>query len=614
MTTQTQKRSKKKNPSVPFEDNFYMELQYVFNQVGAMFFTLDSERQIISSNWVAQLRLEYQAEALQGLPFSCLFPRDIREEISQALKGAEPGKPVILNKNMQALDGTLAPLEVRAFIIDLHGKQDLVCVCSDRSELAYLQDEVRTVRDHLSHYTESSSEFFWTAATDMAGKLTYSSFSPSVERVTGYPAQTFLSGEKEFLSLIHPEDHVPAMEAIQQRIIQGRRSDIEYRIIRPDGSILWMRDRLRNRRIVDNRILLDGVTTNVTSQKQAELTLHQANEQLRLWINELRQRNSEVVFMNEMGDMLQSSITMQNAYNVVSQFAGQIFDGYSGALYILNPDSNMLEIQASWGKNPPGETNFLPDACWAMRRGQVQVVSNPRQKVRCQHVAEKGEDLTYLCVPVVAQTDNLGMLHIRGLQGKSVDHLKQLALLVAGRVALALSNLRLSEILRVQSIRDQLTGLFNRRYMEEMMQREVHRAVRYNRPLGIMMMDIDHFKKYNDTHGHPAADAILRELGHLIQSHIRREDIACRYGGEEFIIIMAEASLQDTRNRAESLRSEIREMTVTYGDINLGGITVSIGVSGFPAHGRTPQELIQAADNALYRAKREGRDRVALAS
>jgi diguanylate cyclase (GGDEF)-like protein len=369
---------------------------------------------------------------------------------------------------------------------------------------------------------------------------------------------------------------------------------------------------MSSRRITENRVRMGGIINDITDRKRAEEKMQQANEQLVLWVNELKQRNSEATLLNEMGDLLQSCVAIENVYMIVKQFGVELFPEQSGALYILEPDVNILEVVSTWGNNPARETEFTPDACWALRRNRIQSVTDARFKVRCDHV-ETELPFPYLCIPMMAQSEILGMLHIRGSVDQPIENLTQLASMFAGRVALAISNLRLSEKLRRQSIRDPLTNLFNRRYMEEMMKRELRRATRHNRPIGVIMMDIDHFKDYNDQFGHTAGDVMLRKFGSFLHVHIRGEDIACRYGGEEFIAVLVEASLSDTLRRAHLLCEGISQISVYHGELKLTGITASLGVASFPEHGETMQELIEAADKALYRAKRNGRNQVMVA-
>ena len=182
--------------------------------------------------------------------------------------------------------------------------------------------------------------------------------------------------------------------------------------------------------------------------------------------------------------------------------------------------------------------------------------------------------------------------------------------MVAEHIALALSNLKLKETLRQQSIRDALTGLYNRRYMEETLERELNRAAREDKPVGVMMFDIDHFKRFNDLEGHDAGDALLRELGAYLNRTIRGSDIVCRYGGEEFLVVLPGASKENSRLRAEEIRNGVKELLVYHLGKALAKCTISIGVAVYPEHERSAERLLKAADNALYRAKNEGRDRV----
>jgi diguanylate cyclase (GGDEF)-like protein len=173
--------------------------------------------------------------------------------------------------------------------------------------------------------------------------------------------------------------------------------------------------------------------------------------------------------------------------------------------------------------------------------------------------------------------------------------------------------LKSQALLREQSVRDHLTGLFNRRYMEATLERELLRAVRKRLSLGIIMLDVDHFKHFNDTWGHAAGDEILRELGGLLLRQVRGEDIACRYGGDEFIIVLPDASREVTRERAELVCEHAKQFHLQFEGQSLAAVTLSLGVAVFPEHGATSTGILRAVDAALYRAKHEGRGRVVVA-
>jgi diguanylate cyclase (GGDEF)-like protein len=167
------------------------------------------------------------------------------------------------------------------------------------------------------------------------------------------------------------------------------------------------------------------------------------------------------------------------------------------------------------------------------------------------------------------------------------------------------------DLLHDQCIRDPLTGLFNRRYLNSFLLREIDNCSHKVQPLSIIMLDIDHFKRCNDTFGHDAGDAVLEEVSLFLQKHVRGSEIVCRYGGEEFMVILPEGSLEYAHKVAEQIRQGVKKLAIKYQDQSIDMITISLGVAGFPEHGGTGAEVIRAADVALYHAKTKGRDRVA---
>jgi diguanylate cyclase (GGDEF)-like protein len=186
----------------------------------------------------------------------------------------------------------------------------------------------------------------------------------------------------------------------------------------------------------------------------------------------------------------------------------------------------------------------------------------------------------------------------------------QLALAMGEAIKLSLFNLRLQEKLREQATHDPLTGLFNRRYLEDSLDRELHRARRKESVLSLVMLDLDHFKQFNDSFGHDAGDLMLREIGKVLGAALRHSDIACRYGGEEFVLVFPDSALADTSKRLEAIRVLIKGLEIRHGDRLIGTMTVSAGIAASPDHGTTAPELLRAADEALYAAKEGGRDRL----
>ena len=374
-------------------------------------------------------------------------------------------------------------------------------------------------------------------------------------------------------------------------------------------------------------LFYEGTLVDITARKQIEQTQREAQQTQTAWIGELEQRTRQLSLLNDMSDLVQCCPTIEEAYGVISQQAQWIFPQESGALFVLAASRNLAESVSAWGepsKDPPA---FQPADCWAFRRGQLHGAEtrstgdhqNHKPDLICSHLQNPAPS-AYVCIPLIAQGETLGVLHLRHQAEEEPDAStaevwytearKQLAHTVADSLALAISNLKLRDSLRQQSIRDPLTGMFNRRYLEESLDREVARATRAGSPLGVMMIDIDHFKHFNDMFGHEAGDVVLRELGAFFRSQIREADIACRYGGEEFALILPDASLEITRQRAEKIREEVKQLHVKHHGRLLGAVTLSLGVAELPSHGSNGDVLIRIADAALYRAKKAGRDRV----
>jgi len=367
---------------------------------------------------------------------------------------------------------------------------------------------------------------------------------------------------------------------------------------------------------------LNDMAKNMRAEKaqrsQVGTELRQAYKQLSQRTAEVEARGRTIDLLGKMAHRLQSCGSEEELTEVVRRFAALILPQVPGALFLLSNSRNKLHAVAEWNDPVALTTEFRPQDCWALRRGQPHVVGADEAEVTCRHVAEK-PDIRYRCFPMMAQGDTLGLLYIEDPVSGDAEQLAAARMALADHhrieimvenIVLALGNHRLREALRNQSIRDPLTGMFNRRYLEEAFELEVARAARARTPIAVLMIDIDHFKLFNDTFGHDAGDAVLKAAGEALVASVRRGDIACRYGGEEFTIIAPGASLEDAAKRAESLRQAVAAVRIVHQGRPLGPITCSIGVAGFPVHGAAPGEIIKAADEALYHAKQQGRDRV----
>lgn len=343
-------------------------------------------------------------------------------------------------------------------------------------------------------------------------------------------------------------------------------------------------------------------------EREARNTLRELAESL-----EQRGRLSEQRrVLGAYAGLLQSCENLEEALTVTGEVVAQMLPGAAGRCYVLRASQNLVETMSAFGAPViASDPIWAPSACWALRRGQPHRSGSGPGNVYCSHLHPESlpEGGWTLCVPLMAQGTSLGLLHISGTSGGG-DEDVQLVEAIAEQLSLAMINLQLRESLRVQSLRDPLTGLYNRRYLEENMQREVQRCTRRGLPLSVIMLDVDHFKRFNDQHGHAAGDALLAGIAQTLQAHTRSEDIVCRYGGEEFTVVMPETGSEDAQRRAEEIRRAIAATTVMHLRQTLGPTTASMGVASFPADGATPAELIELADAALYRAKADGRNRI----
>ncbi|MFZ0492915.1 MAG: sensor domain-containing diguanylate cyclase [Acidimicrobiia bacterium] len=333
---------------------------------------------------------------------------------------------------------------------------------------------------------------------------------------------------------------------------------------------------------------------------------------------ELERRTRELTLMGEMVDYLQAVETPAEVFDVAASYGSRLFEEFSGGFFMQSESGNVVEALTSWGDGAAGAQVFAPEDCWALRRGRRHGSLTGVKGPRCVHAGDGEEAL--LCVPLIVQGRATGLLVLTasGTENPSITPPSSaaneaLAVSVCEHLGLALTNIRLRGSFREQSIKDPLTGLFNRRYLEETLEREISRSARAGVSFGLMMMDIDHFKDFNDTFGHRGGDALIVELGGLLRSLTRAEDVACRFGGDEFVALLPESSLDVTFLRAEEIRKRAHQLDIMHEGSVMNPVTLTIGVALYPKHGADMAGLLQAADKAMYTAKHAGGDRVEVA-
>ena len=364
-------------------------------------------------------------------------------------------------------------------------------------------------------------------------------------------------------------------------------------------------------------LLMRGLQTEIRHSRELERQTRKASSGLEQSLAQLARVSNQRGALGRYASLLQSCRDIDEALRLTGHVVFELLPGTGGRCYLLRASQDLAESAVAFGTPAAPSTELLhPPQCWALRRGQPYRTDNVAGGLACAHVdvSAAAPGSWSLCVPLSAQGVALGMLHVTGTAAEDPAQAQDVVEGIAEQLGLALVNLQLRDSLRMQSLRDPLTGLFNRRYLDESLQREVMRCQRRKLPLAVLMLDVDHFKAFNDTHGHAAGDAMLAAIGHSLQAATRSEDLACRYGGEEFTVVLVEAAPEDALRRAEQIRASIAATTVQHLKRTLGPCTASIGLAMLPSDGLTPSELLEAADQALYRAKSEGRDRVVAAA
>lgn len=428
---------------------------------------------------------------------------------------------------------------------------------------------------------------------------------------------------KNLRELVVPAEQHGESRQLAEQVNSGQSIHETVRRKRKDGQLVDLEIHVLPM-IVEGRVQGGYVIyKDISEQVRASVVAKEHAEAMGHWVGELELRTMQITLLNEMSGLLQCAESTEEAFAVIRQSVHKLFaEAAAGAVFIYKPSGNSLQLTAVWGDGRVGDPVFAREQCWSLRLGQPHWSETPNQGIACEHV-DKSVAAAHLCVPMVAQGETLGVLQLRydtGVDGisdvdqKTRESQKRLAVAAASQIAVSLTNLRLRETLREQSIRDPLTGLFNRRFMQESLDKELQRAKRKQRPLSFIFLDLDHFKRFNDVFGHDAGDSVLQSMADIFRKHFRAEDIICRYGGEEFAIILPESSVQDAFNRADALRLAARDLKLVHRGVLLEPVTLSIGIAGFPENGQTAQDLLDGADKGLYQSKADGRDRVTLAS
>jgi diguanylate cyclase (GGDEF)-like protein/PAS domain S-box-containing protein len=536
---------------------------------------------------------------------ACSFFKELGEDVNFA--AALKGKKVISRDKRYAIPGSAKAAYFEGYYGPMYNPANGdvmggLAIIRDVTERRLAEEEKRVSEERYRELFENAYDMVYTH--DLTGRIT--SINKAAERILGYARAEAL--EMRFNQFVAPEFQQIARRMIDRQIADEAPITQELEIIAKDSARVTLE--------VSNRLIfregkpigIQGIARDITERKKTEEALQQANKKLEAWIRELEQRTREMTLLSEMGDVLRACVTTEEVYEVIVRVSQEIFPAQGGALFIIGPLRNIVEAVAEWGDTSQLELTFTPDECWALRRGRIHWVEDTRTGLLCKHL-HTPPPRGYLCIPMMAQSEAVGILHLMQSEDTQLPEAKQrLAMAMAERVAMALSNLRLHETLRNQSIRDQLTGLFNRSFMEESLELELRRAARTQNPLSVIMLALDNFQMIYENYGLDAGDSILRRIGMLLQANVRKGDIACRYSGHTYVVVLPQSNYEASRKRATVLCDLARTLEVKHQNEHVSHVSASVGLAVFPGHGQTVEALLRSAEAALNRARSSGGD------
>jgi diguanylate cyclase (GGDEF)-like protein/PAS domain S-box-containing protein len=565
---------------------------------------IDSNRKFVRANRIACQILGYPDQELSGLALGEILQEEdaasCLHQFDQVWVGKLPyarfeSRFYAKNRETQRIQLTICPL------CEDSGKISFAMAILDNlAEQSWPEENCDTKIELHREIFENARDIVF--AHDLAGNIT--SLNKSAEQVIGCSCDEMIGSN--CFEWVAPEMRDLARKMVERQIEGKGDSPFQIDVISKDGRRIFLEVSSHPVFRQGRPVGVQGIARDITSRKKTEEDLSVQNQKLQEWVDELEKRAHEMALLSEMGDMLRACLTTSEAYSVIINVAQQIFPVQLGALYIIDKPRNVLEAVASWGEPSQAVETCIPHDCWALRRGKVHWVEDRNSGPLCRHLRNPAPE-GYICVPMMAQSQAIGVLFLEKPPNEPFhESKKQLALAMAEHIAMALSNLRLHETLRSQSIRDPLTGLFNQNFMEESLELELHRSVRSQHPLGIIMIEVDNSELIRLTFGQDAEDGIVRNLGKLLQRNVRKEDIVCRLGNCKFVIILPQSGLEVCPQRAENLIVVIRNLDVTPCVPSVGRITASMGIATFPDQGRTVESLLRAAEAALRRARDAG--------
>ncbi len=465
------------------------------------------------------------------------------------------------------------------------------------------------MREEMRFRSTVESSLIGTAIMSLDGK--FLQVNDAICKMLGYTKEELL--ERNYQDITCEQDIAPERVYID-KLLSGEIKSfrIDKRCVKSNGKILWT--------IFNVATIIPGDETpqqfiiqllDISERKENEKKMAELNQKMLVTYNEIKEHQREEILINKLSEMLQICLHSEETYPRIKLIASQLFPQMSGGLSILNPETNLFETVTVWGNDHLLQKTFSANDCYALRGSHYNIAEETNMAIPCAHyvASPKGG---FMAIPLTIQMDVViftAVIHFYVAPGVSIDKNQQyLAMNFCNVVKVSLANIKLREILEQQSIHDALTGLYNRRFLSEVLPRELRRMSREHTTLVVAMIDIDHFKRFNDTHGHEAGDQVLEYLGNLFMQNIRVNDLACRYGGEEFVLILTGATIANATTRLNYICQLVKQAKLFHKGKAMGNVSLSIGLAIAPIQGTTEDTILRAADVALYAAKEDGRD------
>ncbi len=466
----------------------------------------------------------------------------------------------------------------------------------------------------FDRYAVMAAEFSRDAllVTDIEDRVVW--LNKGFETLTGFSMNEMLGRTPgEFLRGDLTE--TDAIQKIDDCITHRRPVDIEVQYRRKDNTAFWMESRITPIFAKDgSHTHFMSSSRDVTARRALEKSTREATENEQL-------RQQERRLLSQVSEWLYSAKSLEELLQVISKSLETLMPEAEGQLYIYSNSRDTLDLNIQWGGSGAATKHIEPDDCWALRRGRAYAYGMRPIEFPCGHSHAVEDDSPYFCVPITAHGQTNGLLHLnfgafapdRAQREKFkyfLDQRWELALLCAEQISLAIANVQLRQELLDQSVRDPLTNLWNRRWFLEAAHRQINSSRSAGTNCSVISIDVDHFKKFNDHHGHDAGDLVLRALGARMIEFFTTDASPCRLGGEEFIVLCANKTLEETCALADAFRQQVEALNVKYSGESLPKITISAGVAVWPEHAMHVADLVKAADVALYKAKAQGRNQV----